>query len=105
MPHCSQVHSLPDLVLVIACERWQKDLIVFLEIPSLDAIIESDKPLFFIINTYTTGYSQSTIKNTLQRHLEEKGLNGKIEADELGIEIKGSSYYLPCGFTTRWSND
>ena len=65
----------------------------------------SDKPLFFIINTYTTGYSATVIENTLRRHIEQKGLKGKIEADELGIAIKDSDYYLPCGFTTRWSND
>ena len=65
----------------------------------------SDRPLFFIINTYTTGYSQTTIENILRRHLEQKGLKGNIEADELGIAIADSDYYLPCGFTTRWSND
>ena len=65
----------------------------------------SENPLFFIINTYTTGYSSTTIKNVLSRHLEEKGLKGRIIADEIGIAIKDSDYYLPCGFTTRWSND
>ena len=60
----------------------------------------SDNPLFLIINTYTTGYSSTTIKNVLRRHTE--GLNGTIEADELGLKIKDTDYYLPCGFTTRW---
>jgi len=62
----------------------------------------SDDPLFFIINTYTTGYSAKAMENTLRRHLEIKGLTGTIEADEIGIEIKDSKYYLPCGQTTRW---
>ncbi len=62
----------------------------------------SDDPLFLIINTYTTGYSSTTIKNTLERHLENKGIKGNIIADELGINIKDTSYYLPCGFTCRF---
>ena len=62
----------------------------------------SDNPLFFIINTYTTGYSPVVMYNTLKRHIEEKGLKGTIEADEIGIQIKDSDYILPCGQTTRW---
>ena len=65
----------------------------------------SDNPLFFIINTYTTGYSSTTIKNVLNKHIEESNLKGHIEADELGINIVDTEYYLPCGFVTRWSND
>ncbi len=58
--------------------------------------------LFYIINTYTTGYSPKVMENVLRRHVEEKGLGGTIVADEIGIEIKDSSYILPCGQTTRW---
>lgn len=65
----------------------------------------SDKPLFFIINTYTTGYSSTTIKNVLTKHIDEYNLKGHIEADELGIKIVDTDYYLPCGFVTRWFND
>ena len=61
--------------------------------------------LFFIINSYTSGYSNTAIKNTLSRNIELKGLHGHIESDEIGIRINNSSYFLPCGFTTRWSND
>ena len=62
----------------------------------------SDDPLFLIINTYTTGYSSTTIKNTLERHLELNNIKGNIVADELGINIKDTNYYLPCGFTCRF---
>ena len=64
--------------------------------------ILSDDPLFFIINTYTTGYSPEAMYNTLSRHIELKGLGGTIEADEIGIKIEDSKYNLPCGQTTRW---
>ena len=62
----------------------------------------SDEPLFFIINTYTTGYSPIAMYNTLSRHVELANLGGQIEADEIGIQIKDSKYSLPCGQTTRW---
>lgn len=62
----------------------------------------SDDPLFFIISSYTTGYSSTTVENVLRRHIEDRNLKGSIEADELGINIKDTNYYLPCGFATRW---
>jgi len=65
----------------------------------------SDNALFFIINSYTSGYSNTAIKNTLERHLSLKNIKGHVESSEIGIGIKDSKYDLPCGFTTRWSND
>ena len=62
----------------------------------------SDKPLFFIINTYTTGYSPCVMYNTLKRHLDEKNFKGNIEVDEIGIKVSDSDYILPCGQTSRF---
>ena len=62
----------------------------------------SDDPSFFIINTYTTGYSSTVMYNTLDVWCKKKGLTGTIEADEIGIAIDESPYVLPCGQTTRW---
>lgn len=63
----------------------------------------SDEPLFFILNSYTTGYSSSVLKNTLEYHTQKLNLKGTVISDELGIQIKDSSFCLPCGFVTRWS--
>ena len=62
----------------------------------------SDDPLFFIINTYTTGYSSTVMYNTLNRYVEENSLGGKVISDEIGINIKDTDYVLPCGQSTRW---
>ncbi len=62
----------------------------------------ADDALFYIINTYTTGYSPKVMENVLRAHVEKNGMKGSIEADEIGIPIKDSEYYLPCGQTTRW---
>ncbi len=62
----------------------------------------SDDPLFFIINTYTTGYSSTVMYNAMKIHCDRKGLKGHVEADEIGIQIDQSDFILPCGQTTRW---
>ncbi|MBQ1477353.1 MAG: class I SAM-dependent methyltransferase [Erysipelotrichaceae bacterium] len=62
----------------------------------------ADDALFYIINTYTTGYSPTVMENVLRRQMEKTGLKGVITADEIGIRIKDSDTILPCGQTTRW---
>ncbi len=62
----------------------------------------SDDALFLIINTYTTGYSCTTIENILRRCLDESNLPLNTSAEEIGLKIEDSDYFLPCGYTTRW---
>ena len=62
------------------------------------ALLLSDNPLFFIINSYTTGLSPTVMANLMQMCLPE----GKIEASEIGLKITSSSMVLPCGATARW---
>ena len=57
--------------------------------------------IFIIINTYTTGYSATVIKQVLKANLEKTAYKYEIVSDEIGIEIQDSGYDLPCGFTTR----
>ena len=58
----------------------------------------SDKPLLFIINSYTTGLSNTVIENILHKTLTKEGT---INSTELGIKAK-NNLILPCGNTTRW---
>ena len=60
----------------------------------------SDKPLFFLLNSYTTGLSASTMKYITDSRLLTK-FNGKSEADELGLPVKESGLALPCGSSVR----
>lgn len=71
--------------------------------PLIEAAIDilSDKPIFIIINTYTTGYSATVIKQVLEANLQSTKYQYEIVSDEIGIEIKDTGYDLPCGFTTR----
>lgn len=67
--------------------------------------ILSDKPLFFLINSYTTGISSTVLFNILKTTLEPK-YNGMVDAGEIGLPITKNNLVLPCGIYGRWqSND
>ena len=67
--------------------------------------ILSDKPLFFLINSYTRGISSTVLFNILKTTLEPK-YNGMVDAGEVGLPITKNNLVLPCGIYGRWqSND
>lgn len=67
--------------------------------------ILSDKPLFFIINSYTTGISSTVLYNILKTTMEVN-YKGEIDAGEIGLPITNNELILPCGIYGRWqSND
>ena len=61
----------------------------------------SDQPLFFLINSYTTGLSPSVMKYVLGALLPA-GIGGRLEADEIGLPVTDSGLVLPCGATVLW---
>ena len=61
----------------------------------------SDNPLFFIINSYTTGLSKEVLVNVLKLTVGKK-YSGKIYSDEIGLPIKNSDLVLPCGIYARY---
>lgn len=67
--------------------------------------ILSDKPVFFLVNGYSAGYSAMAYRNNLEKLLEKYG--GQLEAGELFIKEethKGlPARSLPCGIFARWS--
>jgi len=71
---------------------------------NLTAQVLSDDPLFFLINSYTTGLSPSTMQYLLSLALP-KHLNGQSEAGELGIPVTNSGLALPAGASVRWWRD
>lgn len=72
----------------------------FLELIDLCFKLLSEKPLFFLINGYASGYSATAYKNNLLPMLEKYG--GTLEAGELAI-LEASGRLLPCGIFARWS--
>ena len=59
----------------------------------------SDKPLFFLINSYTTGISSTVLENILKLNIKAKG---KLSSGELGLPMSDSNLILPCGIYGRW---
>jgi 23S rRNA (cytosine1962-C5)-methyltransferase len=62
----------------------------------------SKEPLFFLLNSYTTGLSASTMKYIAETRLL-RTRRGVCEADELGLPVKETGLVLPCGSSVRIS--
>ena len=60
----------------------------------------SDNPLFFLINSYTTGISSKVLENILYLNIKNK--KGKITSGEIGLPMTNSKLILPCGIYGRW---
>ena len=71
------------------------------ELIALTAQILSDDPLFFLVNSYTTGLSPLTMRYLLDLRVKSR-YGGTIESDELALRVTQSGAYLPCGAATRW---
>ena len=59
----------------------------------------SDKPLFFLINSYTTGISSKVLENIIRLNIKNKG---KISSGEIGLPMSNSKLVLPAGIYGRW---
>ncbi len=64
----------------------------------------SGKPLFFLINSYTTGLSPSVMQYVLGSLLP-RGIGGALSADEIGLPVTASGMVLPCGATAMWRGE
>ena len=67
----------------------------------LVAGVLSDEPLFFLINSYTTGLAPSVLTYILESLITPK-YGGRTRSDELGLPVTESGLALPCGATGRW---
>ena len=67
----------------------------------LAASLLSEKPLFFLINSYTTGLSPLTMKYILDRYVTDK-CGGVSEASELALPVRSTGGLLPAGASARW---
>ena len=82
-------------------EVWQFENNIA-ELIELCTKVLSDKPLFFLINSYTTGISSKVLANLLE--LNMKKYKGKISNGEIGLPMSNSKLVLPCGIYGRWEN-
>ena len=71
------------------------------ELVELCTELLSDDPLFFLINSYTTGISSEVLKNILSLTIKKDGV---ITNGEIGLPMENSSLVLPCGIYGRWES-
>lgn len=64
----------------------------------------TENPLFFILNSYTTGLSPAVMSYLLGLLLQGR-FGGQVTADEIGLPVTQSGLCLPCGSTAIWSNE
>ena len=79
-------------------EVWKFEENIF-DLVELCTKVLSDRPLFFLINSYTTGISSTVLENILRLNIKAKG---KLSSGELGLPMKDSNLVLPCGIFSRW---
>jgi len=63
--------------------------------------ILSERPLFFLINSYTTGLSPRVLDNVLRTTVGAR-FGGATHSGEVGLPIASSGLVLPCGIYARW---
>ena len=83
-------------------EVWKLEDNVF-DLIKLSSEVLSDKPLFFMINSYTAGLSPSVMGHILREVICPK-FGGTVLADEIGLPIETGGV-LPCGATAIWASE
>lgn len=62
------------------------------------------EPLFFLINSYTTGLQPAVLSYLLGTELQKK-FGGVVASDEIGLPVKSNGLVLPCGASGRWQKE
>ena len=83
---------------------WEHSPIKSSELVKLCAQLLSDKPLFFLINSYTTGLAPAVLTYMLSIEVKSK-FGGSVISDEIGLPVAKNGLILPCGASGRWSAD
>ena len=81
-------------------EVWKFEDNIY-DLVELCSKVLTDKPLFFLINSYTTGISSMVLENILKLNIHAKG---KFSNGEIGIPMQNSNLVLPCGIYGRWES-
>ncbi len=80
--------------------KFEENLI---ELVQLCSKVLSNNPLFFLINSYTTGISSKVLENILSLTVD-KSYKGILSSGEIGLPMTESKLVLPCGIYGRWES-
>ncbi|MDE7178212.1 MAG: class I SAM-dependent methyltransferase [Lachnospiraceae bacterium] len=81
-------------------EIWKIEENVFALI-GLAAKLLSEAPLFFLVNSYTTGLQPAVLTYMMHTALVPK-FGGHVESSEIGLPVSSNGLILPCGASGRW---
>ncbi|MBQ7699915.1 MAG: class I SAM-dependent methyltransferase [Clostridia bacterium] len=82
-------------------ETWKLEECID-ELVGLSSQLLSDKPLFFLLNSYTAGLSASTMECLLRLNIK---CGGVFESGEVGLPVTEKKIVLPCGCAARWHTE
>ena len=70
----------------------------------LQACLEilADHALFFLINSYTTGFSSIVLDNMMKTMILPSHPDGIVTTGEIAIPLQERDLLLPCGIVGRW---
>lgn len=81
-------------------EVWKLEEAIY-PLVELCSQVLSDKPLFFLLNSYTTGLSPSVMEYIIGVTVGKK-FRGKLSSSEIGLPVTKTGFVLPCGSTAIW---
>ncbi|MBQ5336715.1 MAG: class I SAM-dependent methyltransferase [Oscillospiraceae bacterium] len=81
-------------------EIWKLEDSIY-DLVELCSQVLADEPLFFLLNSYTTGLSPAVMAYILDSILVKK-FGGKVTSDEIDLPVNTSNMALPCGSTAIW---
>ena len=84
-------------------EIWKLEDCVFSLIEKTADIL-ADKPLFVLVNSYTTGL-QPAVLSYMMNTVYVNRFGGRVESDEVGLPVKDNHLTLPCGASGRYTTD
>lgn len=83
-------------------EIWKIEEAVFPLIELCSQLL-TERPLFFLVNSYTTGLQPAVLRYMIATALKKYG--GTVEADEIGLPVTASGLALPCGASGRFTGE
>ena len=81
-------------------EIWKLEDCIYDLISQCEEVL-SDKPLFFAVNSYTTGLSPAVMEYMLKTTLVPR-FGGQTSCDEIGLPVSATGGVVPCGATAIW---
>ncbi len=84
-------------------EMWKLEAELYPLVELCEKVL-SDNPLFFLINSYTTGLQPQVMKNILESVIRVRH-GGITEAYEVGLNTEEEGIILPCGNSGIWRNN